>query len=132
MFYCSFWCDVDVVSYLDVLYVVWIKVFQDGMMVICDEVQGDVKIVNEQLDDMILLCFDGMLVYMLVVVVDDYDMGVIYVIRGDDYFNNVVCQMMIYEVMGWELLIYVYILLIFGLDGKKLFKCYGVIGVEEY
>lgn len=81
---------------------------------------------------MVILWFDGILIYMLVVVVDDYDMGVIYVICGDDYLNNVVCQMIIYYVMGWFVLVYVYILLIFGFDGKKLLKWYGVIGVEEY
>lgn len=91
-----------------------------------------VKWVVKEFDDFILLCSDGMLIYNFVVVVDDYDMGIIYIVCGDDYLVNVVCQGQIYDVMGWDCLVFVYILFIYGDDGKKLFKCYGVFGVQDY
>ena len=81
---------------------------------------------------MVLLRSDGTPVYMLAVAVDDHDMGVTHVIRGDDHLNNAARQMMIYTAMGWPLPIYAHIPLIHGPDGKKLSKRHGALGVEEY
>jgi len=91
-----------------------------------------VTIRNDQLDDMVLLRADGTPVYMLAVVVDDYDMGVTHVIRGDDHLNNAARQMMIYSAMGWDLPVYAHIPLIHGPDGKKLSKRHGALGAQEY
>lgn len=92
-----------------------------------DQVQGDVTIRNDQLDDMILLRSDGTPVYMLAVVVDDHDMGVTHVVRGDDHLNNAARQMMIYEAMGWDVPVWAHIPLIHGADGKKLSKRHGAL-----
>ncbi|MGX0977255.1 glutamyl-tRNA synthetase [Roseovarius sp. MBR-51] len=113
-------------------HVIRIKAPREGVTVIKDEVQGDVTIGNDQLDDMVLLRGDGTPVYMLAVVVDDHDMGVTHVIRGDDHLNNAARQMMIYQAMGWPLPVYAHIPLIHGPDGKKLSKRHGALGVEEY
>ncbi|MFU8776906.1 MAG: glutamate--tRNA ligase [Roseovarius sp.] len=113
-------------------YVIRIKAPRDGVTVIRDAVQGDVSIRNDQLDDMVLLRGDGTPVYMLAVAVDDHDMGVTHVIRGDDHLNNAARQMMIYQAMGWPLPVYAHIPLIHGPDGKKLSKRHGALGVEEY
>ncbi len=109
-----------------------IKAPRDGRTVIPDQVQGDIAIGNDQLDDMVLLRADGSPVYMLAVAVDDHDMGVTHVIRGDDHLNNAARQMMIYEAMGWPLPVYAHIPLIHGPDGKKLSKRHGALGVDEY
>jgi glutamyl-tRNA synthetase len=95
-------------------------------------VQGDVVIRNDQLDDMILLRGDGTPVYMLSVVVDDFDMGVTHVIRGDDHLNNAARQMMVIEAMGWPVPVYAHIPLIHGPDGAKLSKRHGALAVEAY
>ncbi len=87
---------------------------------------------NDQLDDMVMLRSDGTPVYMLAVVVDDHDMGVTHVIRGDDHLNNAARQMMIYTAMGWDVPVWAHIPLIHGPDGKKLSKRHGALGVEEY
>ncbi|SMO87073.1 glutamyl-tRNA synthetase [Thalassovita litoralis] len=126
------WRDADPASHPDAPYVVRIKAPLDGATVIHDQVQGDVTIRNDQLDDMILLRSDGTPVYMLAVVVDDHDMGVTHVIRGDDHLNNAARQMMIYTAMGWTVPIWAHIPLIHGPDGKKLSKRHGALGVEEY
>ncbi len=97
-----------------------------------DQVQGRVVIRNETLDDMIVLRSDGTPVYMLAVVVDDHDMGVTHVIRGDDHLNNAARQQMVYDAMGWEIPVWAHIPLIHGPDGKKLSKRHGATGVEEY
>lgn len=130
--YQSPWRDADPSTHPDAPYVIRIKSPTEGVTVIKDAVQGDVTIKNEQLDDMILLRSDGTPVYMLAVVVDDYDMGITHVIRGDDHLNNAARQMMIYEAMGWPLPVYAHIPLIHGEDGKKLSKRHGATGVEEY
>ncbi len=130
--YRSPWRDADPATYPDAPYVVRIKAPQDGQTVINDEVQGQVTIKNTQLDDMILLRSDGTPVYMLAVVVDDHDMGVTHVIRGDDHLNNAARQMMIYTAMGWPLPVYAHIPLIHGPDGKKLSKRHGALGAQEY
>ncbi|MGA9433783.1 MAG: glutamate--tRNA ligase family protein, partial [Roseobacter sp.] len=116
----------------DLPYVVRIKAPLEGNTVIKDQVQGDVVIRNDQLDDMVLLRSDGTPVYMLAVVVDDHDMGVTHVIRGDDHLNNAARQMMIYQAMGWDVPVWAHIPLIHGPDGKKLSKRHGALGAQEY
>nr|WP_086003316.1 glutamate--tRNA ligase [Salipiger bermudensis] len=126
------WRDADPASHPDAPYAVRLKTPTEGETVIEDEVQGRVTIRNDQLDDMILLRSDGTPVYMLAVVVDDHDMGVTHVIRGDDHLNNAARQMGIYTAMGWPLPVYAHIPLIHGPDGKKLSKRHGALGVDEY
>ncbi|MEL7166175.1 MAG: glutamate--tRNA ligase [Pseudomonadota bacterium] len=130
--YRSPWRDADPATHPDAPYVVRIKAPQDGETVIRDAVQGDVTIRNDQLDDMVLLRADGTPVYMLAVVVDDHDMGVTHVIRGDDHLNNAARQMMVYDAMGWDVPTWAHIPLIHGPDGKKLSKRHGALGAEEY
>jgi glutamyl-tRNA synthetase len=112
--------------------VIRLKARQTGQTVIRDVVQGDVVIGNEQLDDMVLLRADGTPVYMLSVVVDDYDMGITHVIRGDDHLNNAARQMQLIEALGWPVPVYAHIPLIHGPDGAKLSKRHGALGVEAY
>ncbi len=126
------WRDADPTTHPDAPFVVRLKTAQDGATVIEDQVQGSVTIRNDQLDDMVLLRSDGTPVYMLAVVVDDHDMGVTHVIRGDDHLNNAARQMGIYTAMGWPLPVYAHIPLIHGADGKKLSKRHGALGADEY
>ena len=126
------WRDADPATHPDAPFVIRIRAPQSGQTVIRDQVQGDVTINNAQLDDMILLRSDGTPVYMLAVVVDDHDMGVTHVIRGDDHLNNAARQMMIYEAMGWDVPVWAHIPLIHGPDGKKLSKRHGALGAQEY
>ncbi len=126
------WRDVDPAEHPDAPFVVRLKAPRAGATVIEDEVQGTVTWQNDQLDDMVLLRSDGSPVYMLAVVVDDYDMGVTHVIRGDDHLANAARQSLIYTAMGWPLPVYAHIPLIHGPDGKKLSKRHGALGVEEY
>ena len=126
------WRDIPASEHPDAPFVIRIKAPRDGETHIDDEVQGKVVIRNTQLDDMVLLRSDGSPVYMLAVVVDDHDMGITHVIRGDDHLNNAARQMLIYHAMGWPLPIYAHIPLIFGTDGKKLSKRHGATSVEEY
>ncbi|WP_299965400.1 glutamate--tRNA ligase [uncultured Roseobacter sp.] len=130
--YRSPWRDADPVTHPNAPFVIRIKAPQSGETVIRDTVQGDVTINNAQLDDMVLLRSDGTPVYMLAVVVDDHDMGVTHVIRGDDHLNNAARQMMIYEAMGWDVPVWAHIPLIHGPDGKKLSKRHGALGAQEY
>ncbi len=130
--YHSPWRDADPSTHPDAPYVVRIKAPQTGETIIHDRVQGDVKIGNDQLDDMVLLRSDGTPVYMLAVVVDDHDMGVTHVIRGDDHLNNAARQMTIYHAMGWDVPVWAHIPLIHGPDGKKLSKRHGALGAQEY
>ncbi|OSP56266.1 glutamate--tRNA ligase [Pseudoruegeria sp. SK021] len=126
------WRDADPADHPDLPYVVRIKAPLDGDTVIKDEVQGDVKIRNSELDDMVCLRSDGTPTYMLAVVVDDHDMGVTHVIRGDDHLNNAARQLQVYRAMGWAEPVWAHIPLIHGPDGKKLSKRHGALGVEEY
>ena len=130
--YRSPWRDADAASHPDAPFVIRIKAPDSGQTLIRDTVQGDVVIDNAQLDDMILLRSDGSPVYMLAVVVDDHDMGVTHVIRGDDHLNNAARQMMIYHGMGWDVPVWSHIPLIHGSDGKKLSKRHGALGAQEY
>ena len=130
--YRSPWRDAAPETHPDAPFVIRIKAPLTGETVIRDAVQGDVTIRNEQLDDMVLLRSDGTPVYMLAVVVDDHDMGVTHVIRGDDHLNNAARQMMIYHGMGWDVPVWAHIPLIHGSDGKKLSKRHGALGAQEY
>jgi glutamyl-tRNA synthetase len=116
----------------DVKPVVRLKAPQTGQTIIKDAVQGEVTVENAQLDDMILLRADGTPTYMLAVVVDDHDMGVTHVIRGDDHLNNAFRQLQIIKAMGWPEPVYAHIPLIHGPDGAKLSKRHGALGVEAY
>nr|WP_240334174.1 glutamate--tRNA ligase [Sphingobium estronivorans] len=113
-------------------YVIRLKAPREGETVIEDAVQGRVVVQNAELDDMILLRSDGTPTYMLAVVVDDHDMGVTHVIRGDDHLNNAFRQLGIIKAMGWEEPIYAHIPLIHGSDGAKLSKRHGALGVDAY
>ena len=112
--------------------VIRFKAPQDGQTTITDLVQGDVTVSNDILDDMIILRADGTPTYMLSVVVDDHDMGVTHVIRGDDHLNNAFRQLHIYRAMGWDEPNYAHIPLIHGPDGAKLSKRHGALGVDAY
>ena len=130
--YRSPWRDVADADHPDLPFVVRVKAPRDGQTTLHDEVQGDVTWANDQLDDMILLRSDGTPVYMLAVVVDDHDMGVTHVIRGDDHLANAFRQNLIYEAMGWDKPVLAHIPLIFGPDGKKMSKRHGATGAAEY
>ncbi|MBT4769811.1 MAG: glutamate--tRNA ligase [Rhodospirillaceae bacterium] len=112
--------------------VVRFKAPQTGETVINDHVQGEVKITNDQLDDMILLRADGTPTYMLSVVVDDHDMGITHVIRGDDHLTNAFRQTQLYLAMDWIVPEFGHIPLIHGADGAKLSKRHGALGVDAY
>lgn len=104
----------------------------EGVTVIEDLVQGRVEIANEQLDDMVLLRGDGNPTYMLAVVVDDFDMGITHVIRGDDHLVNAFRQVQLFKAMDWPLPAFAHIPLIHGPDGAKLSKRHGALGVDAY
>lgn len=108
------------------------KAPQTGETVIEDLVQGPVKISNQQLDDMIILRADGTPTFNLSVVVDDHDMAITHVIRGDDHLTNMFRQFHIFKAMGWSVPQYAHIPLIHGSDGAKLSKRHGALGVEAY
>ena len=118
-------------------FVVRLRAPRDGATTIDDRVQGAVTVQNAELDDMVLLRSDGTPTYMLAVVVDDHDMGVTHVIRGDDHLNNAFRQLPIYHAMdaaegGWPQPVYAHIPLIHGADGAKLSKRHGALGVDAY
>lgn len=116
----------------DGAFVVRLKAPREGETVIEDKVQGRVAVRNAELDDFILLRSDGTPTYMLAVVVDDHDMGVTHIIRGDDHLNNVFRQLAIVRGMGWPEPTYAHVPLIHGSDGAKLSKRHGALGVEAY
>jgi glutamyl-tRNA synthetase len=105
---------------------------QDGAVTIADKVQGEVTVQNAELDDFILLRSDGTPTYMLSVVVDDNDMGVTHVIRGDDHLNNAFRQLALIRAMNWREPVYAHVPLIHGADGAKLSKRHGALGVDAY
>lgn len=112
--------------------VIRLKMPRDGETVINDLVQGPVTVQHKELDDMILLRSDGTPTYMMAVVVDDHDMGITHVIRGDDHLNNAFRQYQLFKAMDWEIPEFAHIPLIHGPDGKKLSKRHGALGVEAY
>ncbi|MFZ3582948.1 glutamate--tRNA ligase [Loktanella sp. DJP18] len=126
------WRDVAEADHPDAPYALRLKAPRDGSTTLHDAVQGDVTWSNDQLDDMVLLRSDGTPVYMLAVVVDDHDMGVTHVIRGDDHLSNAFRQNMIYDAMGWDKPVLAHIPLIFGADGKKLSKRHGATAASDY
>ncbi|WP_342250043.1 glutamate--tRNA ligase [Sphingomonas sp. OTU376] len=113
-------------------YVIRLKAPREGAVTIEDHVQGPVTVNNAELDDLVLLRSDGTPTYMLAVVVDDHDMGVTHVIRGDDHLNNAFRQLPIYRAMGWEEPEYAHIPLIFNPDGTKMSKRKNAVAVDEY
>lgn len=112
--------------------VIRLRAPQSGSTVIADAVQGEVTFQNDQLDDLILLRADGTPTYMLSVVVDDHDMNVSHVIRGDDHLVNAARQSLIYQALGWDVPVFAHIPLIHGADGAKLSKRHGALGVDAY
>ncbi len=109
-----------------------IKAPQTGETVVHDRVQGEIRFPNKDLDDFIILRSDGTPTYMHAVVVDDHDMGVTHIIRGDDHLTNAARQTLIYAAMGWPVPVMAHIPLIHGADGAKLSKRHGALGVEAY
>jgi len=116
----------------DIKPVIRLKAPQEGSTSIDDMIQGKVTVSNTELDDMVLLRSDGTPTYMLAVVVDDYDMGVTHVIRGDDHLNNAFRQIQIYIGMGWKVPHYAHMPLIHAPDGAKLSKRHGALGLLHY
>jgi glutamyl-tRNA synthetase len=112
--------------------VIRLKAPLTGETVIEDQVQGRVAWQNENLDDLVLLRSDGTPTYMLAVVVDDHDMGVTHIIRGDDHLTNAARQRHIYDALGWQVPVMAHIPLIHGPDGSKLSKRHGALGVDAY
>lgn len=112
--------------------VIRIKAPREGETLVRDAVQGDVRFPNKDLDDFIILRSDGNPTYMHAVVVDDHDMGVTDIIRGDDHLTNAARQTVIYDAMGWEVPQMSHIPLIHGADGAKLSKRHGALGVDAY
>lgn len=112
--------------------VIRLKAPQTGETIVEDQVQGRVSWANENLDDLVLLRSDGNPTYMLAVVVDDHDMGVTHIIRGDDHLTNAARQTHIYQAMGWKVPVMAHLPLIHGPDGAKLSKRHGALGVDAY
>ncbi len=112
--------------------VIRFKAPKEGETVIQDLVQGEIRVSHQHLDDMILLRADGTPTFNLSVVVDDHDMGITHIIRGDDHLTNMFRQYNIFKSMEWEIPHYAHIPLIHGSDGAKLSKRHGALGVEAY
>ncbi|MDP3371534.1 MAG: glutamate--tRNA ligase [Candidatus Paracaedibacteraceae bacterium] len=131
--YNGFWRDRDpLLKPANISPVVRLKAPTDGETIIEDLVQGTVRVQNKQLDDFILLRADGSPTYMLSVVVDDHDMHISHIIRGDDHLTNAFRQKQIYEACGWTVPHFAHIPLIHGPDGAKLSKRHGAMSAEEY
>ncbi len=113
-------------------YAVRLKAPLDGTTMVDDQVQGQVTTPNKDLDDFIILRSDGTPTYMLAVVVDDHDMGVTHVIRGDDHLTNAARQSLLYDALEWQRPIFAHVPLIHGPDGAKLSKRHGAVGAEAY
>lgn len=116
----------------DAPFVVRLKAPQDGETLVDDKVQGEVRFPNKDLDDFVLLRSDGTPTYMLAVVVDDHDMGITHIIRGDDHLTNAARQSLIYRAMDWPVPMMAHIPLIHGPDGAKLSKRHGALGADAY
>ena len=131
--YNGFWRDRDpATAPVGVDPVIRLKAPRSGETVIEDLVQGTVRVANSELDDMIILRSDGTPTYLHAVVVDDHDMAISHVIRGDDHLTNTFRQAQIYQAMGWELPKFAHIPLIHGADGAKLSKRHGAVSVLEF
>ncbi|MEY4463797.1 MAG: Glutamyl-tRNA synthetase [Pseudomonadota bacterium] len=129
----SEWRDKDPSTYpTDIKPVIRLKTSRDGSIKVHDTLQGDIVIENSHIDDMVLLRSDGNATYMLAVVVDDHDMGITHIIRGDDHLTNAARQIAIYQAFGYEVPSMTHIPLIHGADGAKLSKRHGALGVEAY
>lgn len=126
------WRDAPAESAPDRPYTVRLKMPQDGATTISDGVQGDVTVSHTTLDDLVMLRGDGSPTYMLAVVVDDHDMGVTHVIRGDDHLNNAFRQVKILQALDWDIPHYAHIPLIHGADGAKLSKRHGALSATVY
>ncbi len=126
------WRDADPADAPDAPFVIRLKAPLTGETAVEDRVQGRVTWQNETLDDLVLLRSDGTPTYMLAVVVDDHDMGVSHVIRGDDHLTNAARQSLIYQGLGWPVPQFAHIPLIHGPDGAKLSKRHGALGVAAY
>lgn len=127
------WRDADPSTYpKDIKPVIRLKAPREGETIIKDLIQGDVRVANDHLDDMILLRSDETPTYMLAVVVDDHDMGITHIIRGDDHLTNAARQILLYQAFGWEVPNMAHMPLIHGTDGAKLSKRHGALGVEAY
>lgn len=122
----------DATDLPDAPYAIRLRAPREGETIIEDAVQGQVRVANDQLDDMVLLRSDGTPTYMLAVVVDDHDMGVTHVIRGDDHLTNTARQIQVYDAMDWPRPVFAHIPLIHGEDGKKLSKRHGAVGLHEF
>lgn len=131
--YNGYWRDRDPsLAPKDIKPVVRFKAPNEGTTLIKDQVQGDVSFANKDLDDLILLRSNGSPTYMLSVIVDDHDMGITHIIRGDDHLTNAARQAQIYDALGWQPPEFSHIPLIHGPDGAKLSKRHGALGVEAY
>jgi glutamyl-tRNA synthetase len=126
------WRDASPNDAPDRPFVVRLKTPQTGETVIDDQVKGRIVFQNANLDDLILLRTDGTPTYNLAVVVDDHDMGITHVIRGDDHISNAARQTHIYQAMGWEAPVWAHLPMIHGPDGKKLSKRHGAQAVSEF
>ena len=126
------WRDADPATWPDRPYAVRLKAPLDGETVIADAVKGDVTFQNAGLDDLILLRSDGSPTYNLAVLVDDHDMGITHVIRGDDHLNNAARQTVIYRALDWEVPVWAHLPMIHGPDGAKLSKRHGAQAVGEF
>ena len=127
------WRDADPATAPDgVMPVVRLMAPREGQLTICDAVQGDVTVEAAEIDDFVLLRNDGTPTYMLSVVVDDHDMGITHVIRGDDHLNNAFRQLVMIRALGWPEPVYAHVPLIHGSDGAKLSKRHGALGVDAY
>jgi len=126
------WRDKGPDDWPDAPYTVRLKAPREGEVIVQDEVQGRVSFNANQIDDLIMLRSDGTPTYMLAVVVDDHEMGVTHVIRGDDHLTNAARQTCIFNALGWPVPSFAHIPLIHGPDGAKLSKRHGALGAEAY
>jgi glutamyl-tRNA synthetase len=108
------------------------KAPKEGKTIVDDEVQGHIEFPNKDLDDLIILRSNGTPTYNLSVVVDDHDMGITHIIRGDDHLTNAARQSQIYQALGWEVPVFAHVPMIHGPDGAKMSKRHGALGVEAY
>ena len=128
----SSWRNKDSFEELNTPFVIRFKTPEEGNVIIDDEVQGNISFPLDNFDDLILLRSDGSPTYMLSVVVDDHDMGITHVIRGDDHLMNAPKQKLLYEALNWNIPSFSHIPLIYGEDGSKMSKRHGALGIDHY